>query len=267
MKVAKETKEEAVQEQIPVEDTPKLSARDAFYGKVREAYPDDEIDDDVVYEKAGELLAGLQDFKSQRGGVDEKLKAVFDADPKLGAVFAELIEGKKPFRAILAGHYSPEDLTPQDGDDDYEAYSKTLAERKKSLTANKEQEAKMLQNIENAEKVFKSFSEDKGFDEGAMGEFSEKIQTVLQDLSDGVLTPETLSLFYKGLNYDQDTKDAAKVAEIKGRNAKIQEEIKQEPKGDGLPDTSKASKEPVKREIPEGQKWIDSVMDSKTKVL
>ncbi len=106
----------------------------------------------------------------------------------------------------------------------------------------------MLENMENAEKVFEAFAQEKGFDDTAKKEFSDKIQTVLQDMADGVLTPETLLLFFKGLNYDQDKADTEKLAEVKGRNAKIQETVQKTPQGDGLPDTSKASKEPMKEE-------------------
>ncbi len=262
-----DTKEKEEQK-VPEKETPNF--RELFLGKVREAYPDEEISEDGGYEKAVELLSELptlRDFKRNREEVDAKLQAVFEADPKLGALFAEIVEGKRPFRAILAGHYTPEDLVPQDGDDDYEAYAATLAERKKQFEAQKEQESKMLENIENAEKAFDEFSKEKGFDDKAKEEFHGKIHAVLQDMADGVLTPETLSLFYKGLNYEKDKAEAAEIAELKGRNAKVQEEKSQKPNGDGLPDTSRASGEIVEKKKPEEHAWIDSVMGSKRKVL
>lgn len=261
--VEKKAQDEVVD--TAVEDTP--TGRDAFYGKIREAYPDDELDDDAVYDKAVEHLGGLSEYKMNRSEIDNKLKDLFEQDPRMGAVFAELLEGKKPFRAILAEHYEPEDLVPQDGDDDYEAYEKTKVERRKSLDEQKSKQEKFQENIKNAEIAMQKFADDKGLDESGMMEFGGKIEAVLEDMADGVLTPDTLSLFYKGLNYDQDTKDIAEVSEVKGRNAKIAGKRSEKPKGDGLPDTSKGSTKVEDASRPRSHDIIDRMVGTKRDIF
>lgn len=254
-------------EKILENEKGKPVGKEAFYAKIRESYPDEEFDDEGTYDKAIELLDGLSKYKGDRSAIDEKLKQEFEADPKLGAVFSEIVEGKAPFRAILAKHYAPEDLTPQEGDEDFEAYQKGKADRMKGIEDEKAYQAKFQENLANAETVMQKFAEEKGMDEKGVLEFSQKIEKVLGDLGDGVLEPDTLSLFYKGLNYEKDTANAAEVAELKGKNAAIKDKMQQEPKGDGLPDTSKSSTAMKEPKVSRQKELADKVFGNERKVF
>jgi hypothetical protein len=57
----------------------------------------------------------------------------------------------------------------------------------------------------------------------------------------GKFSAETLRMIVKAQNHDQDVATAAEEAEIRGRNTKIDEKLRQAKKGDGTPQLAGAN--------------------------
>ena len=59
------------------------------------------------------------------------------------------------------------------------------------------------------------------------------LSSIVHDYICGKVTPETLDMVSKALNYDNDIENAGKEGEVRGRNAKIDEKLRKGSKGDG----------------------------------
>lgn len=214
------------------------SKKDSFMERLRERHPDNQFaDDEEVY---GAISGDYDDYDNKIKDYDRmksderKLLGLFDEDPRNAGMWGDLVEGKD-ISVSFVRRYGPElvdAVNDPEKQEELEAASKEYRERiAKSKKLDKEAEKNLGETIDMVDEKIKQYNLT---DEQA----DEVIAKILQISSDGIvnkITPETFDLVYNAVNHDKDVETAAHEAEVRGRNANIEERLKKAKKGDGMP--------------------------------
>lgn len=205
-------------------ETPK--GRAALRSRYKTRFPDrnwDEEDDDALADQA------IADYDDMEG----KLKTYEDEDAKM----SKLLEDNPQSAAFLMGMANGEDflvnLQKNFGEDIVEAmqnpdklkelaaankeYHEKIADAKK---AEEEWEANMTASLENLRKA----QEEAGMTDEQVTEAMDKLIGVVDAYNSGNIDMETIKLFLNAINHDTDVEAAARQAEVRGRNANIEEQ-------------------------------------------
>lgn len=226
------------------EESPKTEVKERRLRKsIKEKYPDFEAQTDEDWSaKEDEYFGEVEDELNNFKAAEEELGDIIKANPELANVLNDMAVNKVPFRAALAKYFSQEELIPVDGDDDYEAYEKSFNERLEKTKAREAKDKELIANETKSLEDIDNFAQENGIDEEGKQKLIEYINTFFNDMLYKKISPEMISMFHKAVNYNDDVEAAKEAGEIKGRNAKIETQIKEEEareKGDGIPDTSK----------------------------
>lgn len=158
--------------------------------------------------------------------------------PEFAAVVYELVENRLPFRAAVAKVFSQEDLIPQEGDEDYEAYRAAYAERLEGVKKREAQTREIDANEAKSVETIDRFCEEKGLDDEQKEQLIDVINDHFTELLYKRISPEMLEGFLKQMSYDDAVTEAEKAGLIRGRNEQIEAKRRREhaaADGDGLP--------------------------------
>ena len=207
-----------------------------LYARMKKSYPDNPFEkDDDYLDMAEKHIAGLEDKVSKFDMSNKKIMSILDDNPELKGVFADLAQGV-PFAVALARNIDIEAVIPLEGEDGYEDYAKENEARKAKIKANQEFISQRDKNLEASVAEIEAFAEEANMDETKAGEFLNWISQLMGRLTDGSFDKQLLSDLYKSYKHDEIVNEETQLAEIRGKNAKIDEMI-QETNGsnDGLP--------------------------------
>lgn len=228
--------------------------------RLAKAFPDRKIESDEDYDAAlDEHLTGLESYKERGTSMNQKLIALFEAEPQVGEVVRDMINGAT-FREALALHLSPEDLKAVEGDPDYEGWTKNKTAREEKAAKARKFEEDYANNLDMSQKAIEEFAAENNMEEQDAAEFLSKLDQFIADANNGNISKESLSLFKKALNYDNDLATASSKAEIAGRNQNIvakKEDVTAS--GDGLPRPANSSETP---DLPKSEpSYMDGLVD------
>jgi hypothetical protein len=211
---------------------------------LEKAFPDRDLKTlDDYNEAAKDYIKQLEEYKERGTKANQQLIDVFDSNPEVANITKAIAKGAT-FREALARYVDPADLTPVEGDPDYEAWQKNLQQRKNELEEQERAAKEMEANIKASNATLKEFvKEAKISDDDAQGLIN-MIGDMYGDFMRGKVTKDAYQRFLKAYRYDADVKEAVDLGEKKGKNAKINEVRKGETKkkkGDGLPKPEKSA--------------------------
>lgn len=219
----------------------KLSYRDRLRGK----YPDMAAETDEDYAVMSEKYlddseAELSRFHDSEAAVSEIIKS----DPVFEAVVTDMLVDNIPFIVALQRHVPVEELTLQEGDDNYEQWAEAKSQRLAKAAKAAEQQKEIAENEVASSNLFNEFASEKGMDEAEKDEFLTIINDALFALLYKKIDRKFLELCFKGSRFDKAVEQAEKIGEMNGRNAnieakKVSEKAKME--GDGIPGSAGAS--------------------------
>jgi len=190
--------------------------------------PELNVDDPEAY--SGGISDYLDELDGQIGeyrGREEKLTNMMNSDPRSAHFLSSWANGDDPVMALV--RLFGEDIRTILDDPDSEAsqeLARLSAEGQASQAASDE-------NIENTKAVLAKWKKANGVSDDEANEVIDRMQTVLDNAQNGIVDEETFDLFRKGLRHDEDVEVAAQDAEVKGRNAKIDERLRKRNAGDG----------------------------------
>lgn len=222
-----------------------------YHDRLVKAYPDRKFESDGDYESAlDEHLTDLEGYKESGTKLNKKLIALFDAEPQVSDLVRDMIDGAT-FRQALAKHISPDELTAEEGDPDYEGYTKNKTAREEAAAKRKEREAQREADLQASIETMQNFAKENNMDETAAEKFYGKIDEMVGAITSGKISKEALIAMQRAFNYEQDLAKAKEEAAIAGRNEKIVA-TKEEPekKGDGIPRVNKTSTENEPKKVP-----------------
>ncbi len=207
--------------------------------RLRDRYPDIIPQDDAGWEELS--LRYMDDTDAELGKYkdsESKVTELVSVYPEFGELVFNMVEGKMPLRAAIAKVFSQEDLIPQEGDDDYEAYKKAYGERVEQKGKRDAQTKEIDENEKKSMETIDQFAADKGLSDDQKEQLIGLINDHFTELLYKRISPEMLEGFLKQMSFDAAVSDAEKVGEIRGRNENIEAkraETKRKESGDGLP--------------------------------
>jgi len=222
----------------------------------KERFPDQEFDgDDAIVDALMASNSELEGKYSKSQDVTKKLVEIFEAYPEFRACVGDIIMGAKP-RAAIAKYYSQEDLTPQEGDEDHEAWAANVKERETSRANDEKFRSDLNANHEFSEKEWEEFKTDCGLNESQAQEFVDWCNNMLNEIYSGKISKVALEALKKGWKHDEDVAEGIQMGEIKGKNAQIKVKKEKVEKGDGMPSltaSTDAKQTPIKEKSYIGQ--------------
>jgi len=257
-------------EQMPLEEmAPQAMEAPAapanpFADRLKKSYPDREFaSDDDINSALTEHLDGLEGYQSSTKELHAKLAEVLDAEPAIAAIIRDIAKGAT-FAEALSRNVDLDEITPMEGDPDYEMWGQNM-ESRKSAKAEKEAGMQAMQeNLDMSAAEIRAFAEENGMANEDATKFLESVDQLVGDIVSGKLTKQTLSRLKKALDYDMDVQSAAQAGEVKGRNTKIDAvKASDKPiKGDGMPAiTSTGTPKPK----PKADSWSQAIDAENTK--
>lgn len=230
-------KEEKIQEELDTQNmgTAQKSNRERFLENIKNKYADKEFaDEDEVY---GTAMEGYdKDHEALKGiySENEQLVKRLQEDPRVGAFISDILSGKTLPQA-LAGKYTIEELTMQEGDEGYEEYMQSLESEKTSKQKIEALKKEYEANLAESEKEINAFAEEQGMTPEEVSAFIENAsKVVFEPLAKGKFTKANLATLKKMIDYDKDIEIAKSSSYVKGKNEKIIE--KKMSATDKLPD-------------------------------
>ncbi len=238
----------------PIEDAPPVEAgmdeveppsgtsdappANRFAERLSKRYPDKEFkSDDEINDALAEYLDELEGESTSNKEANEKLLDVFEMHPEVVGIIKDLAKGAG-FTEALSRHVDVEELSPIEGDPDYDAWNTNIEERRKKREE-QQGKAKMLEeNVSKSIEEIDAFSQENNMTPEETQGFLQAINGLIEEVVDGKLTKDTLAKMRQAINYTKDVETAAKQGETAGKNAKIEKVKKTEKektKGDGLP--------------------------------
>lgn len=215
---------------------------------------DEQFDEDVVRE-----LETADTRLSDYADADERINRILDLNPEFVLVLDAMDKGM-PFIVALR-KYAGEvfDSLPEEGDPDWDAYSKAaddyLANKKKT----DEEIATRNSNLEKSDAEFTKFVEANVPDE-KQDAFVEFVKDNLKALSMGTVSELFMQSMLDAFNHDEDIEDAKEAGAIEARNEKITaKRIKEATETDGMP-MGGGSSPIVEEEEPEDDSFLGSVL-------
>lgn len=207
--------------------------------RLKERYPDVDPVDDAGWEELNSRYMDEMDAEIGKYKDSElKMTELISVYPEFGELVFNMVEGKMPLRAAIAKVFSQEDLIPQEGDDDYEAYKKAYGDRVEQKGKRDAQTKEIEENEAKSMETIDQFAADKGLSDEQKESLIEIINNHFTELLYKRISTEMLEGFLKQMSFDTAVADAEKVGEIRGRNENIEAKMakeKEKTKGDGLP--------------------------------
>lgn len=223
----------------------KITAND----RLKKHYPDQDPQNEQEWENLrNRFHDDMEEREKNFSSLEQEVNDLIASDEDLALILNEMLVNKLPFRAALAKVLDPTDLTPIEGEEDYEAYNKAYNERVSQSNARIARQKEIDDNaVKSAENIDK-FCEDKGYDESAKDEIYAFINEMFDAIVEKNITPELLEKIDQARNYDVDVAQAGVEGEIRGRNANIEAQradAVHTEEGDGIPTPSQAGGAPL----------------------
>lgn len=202
--------------------------------RLRERYPDKEFNDDEaifgqISDDYDELDGQLNSYKEREQGMVDMMTK----DPRSANFLAAWHQGENPLVAMMR-MYGPE---LKDALDDPELQDQ-LAEAQKDylerMATSKELEQQAEANVEQSIAERDAFQQEYGLSDEEMDQVMDSLKQIFEDALVGKFSRASMEIAYKAMNHDSDVAAAADEAEVRGRNAKINETLRKRGEGDGV---------------------------------
>ena len=217
---------EPSEEAVPAEQaTADMELMHAF---VKEKFGEDFATDE-------ELLVFIKNKLEEVSTSDSMVSDILAEYPELYAIIQDLSEGK-PFEVALAANVDVESLKPLEGEEMYAEYQAAHEARKERKRKSDEYRETYAKNSEDSKKVISDFFSEVAFDDEQGVAFANKIDKMIADYVNGIVTREFLDVFYRAMNYEQAMESAREAGAIDAKNARIDAERERAAEEtDGLP--------------------------------
>lgn len=218
-----------------------VSKRELALQRLKSKYPEDRFDDDEAI--FGRINGDYDDYDKQIKERDDRIAGyeadekslgeMFSSDPRSAKFLSDWRKGGDPAIALIQefGNDIEDIIHDPERQKEVAEANKAFAER---VAKNKEYEEEYKKNLDQSMQNIEDLKAQGISDE----EIDSIMQTAIAIVSDGlrgIFSPETLDMVRKAINHDKDVDAASEDAEIRGRNAKIEEKLRKPSKGDGTP--------------------------------
>lgn len=223
---------EAIEGTEKVEETPVTSSRQAFVDRIKSRHPElDDSDEEGFYSAVNADYdaddEGREELKKYRED-DEKLREIFQNDPRMANIFLGMARGENVLEYIL-DNFGP-DILEYINDPDNEEIRERIAEKQQQWldrqASAKDLEKQANENLDKALDAFDAVAEEVGADENTKEEAFRRFVEFQQRSIVNDIDEDMWRLFFNGVTYESDVEQAGIEGETRGRNSKIRERLR-----------------------------------------
>jgi len=222
--------------------------RELFSERMSSKYPDKTFaDDEALYGQAGEdydkYETELNGYKEREG----KLNEMFEKDPRSAQFITDMAKGTDPWIAVIEriGIDGISDImNDPEKKEEYAEANKKYMER---LTQEKGYEEEYNANLEESTKMLDKIQAERGLSDEEIDGAMEKLMGIVSDAIKGKFSEETIDLVMKAISHDADVENANTEGRIAGRNERIEEKLRKDKSGDGMPTLAGSNNTPSRK--------------------
>lgn len=219
-------------------------------------------DDNQMYDMAEKEYAQMEEQLKMYQLDNEMIMEALDREPGIAKMIQDIGAGA-PARVAIARVFDIEDLTPQEGDEDFEQWeqSRSAYQETKSKRKQWEQSINEAQEFTKAEAA--AFAEENGMSKADAAEFFGQVGEFLQDIYAGRISRKAIGMLKKAMDADKLVEEARAQGEIAGKNAKIKTEMVSKGEGDQTPiiasNDERAPEPPAPDLKKPGKRWSERI--------
>lgn len=232
-------------------EAPKGGNRQRMLDRMGEKYPDRQFTDDE--ELFGQINDDYDNYDQELNGYKERegtFADMFTADPRSARLMMEWRNGGDP-AVELVRIYGDDILEAVNDPDKQEEIKEANREFAERVAKEKDYEQQYEHNLQESLATLSDLQQSKGYSDEQIDSAMELIMQIAKDAMLGRFTPETLDMAFKALNYDGDVANAGFEGEVRGRNAKVDTQLKLRGRGDGTPQLDGSNNRPAPRNLPD----------------
>lgn len=210
------------------------SKRDITLERLKVKYPDGNFEDDEAI--FGQINDDYDSYDNELATYKEHEKGLadmFSADPRSAAFLTDWRDGEDPVVGLVR-KFGVEIKDVLDDPEMQEKIAEANKEYLERVAQEKELEETYQANLVESLETISSIQEEKGYSDEQIDQAFEWLMGVIQDGVVGKFTPEIIDMAMKAQNYDADVAQAEAEGEVKGRNARIKEQLRTRKQGDGI---------------------------------
>lgn len=222
------------------------SRRDQLGERLKKRYPDREYADDEAlfgqinddYDEYDKELSGYKDRES-------KLTEMFSNDPRSAQFITDMAQGKDPWTTLInrIGIDGVKEMLEDPAK--MEDFAKSNKEYMQRVARQKSLEEEWQKNMKTTLAMLEQKQQEQGLTDEQLDAAADWIRDVTNDAVIGIIKPETIEMALKAINHDADVASASEEGEIRGKNAKVEAQLRKPKRGDGTPTLGGANNAPA----------------------
>ena len=223
------------------------SRRDQFGERLKQKYPEREYaDDEALF---GQINDDYDEYDKQLSGYREreaKLTDMFTKDPRSAQFITDMAQGKDPWTSLInrIGIDGVKEIL--DDPAKMEEFAKSNKEYVDRMAKQKGLEDEWQKNMQTTTlPMLEQKKQELGLSDEQIDAVADWIKEVTNDAVIGIIKPETIDMALKAINHDSDVATASEEAEIRGKNAKAEAQLRKPKRSDGTPTLGGANNAPA----------------------
>ena len=210
------------------------SKRDLYMERLKTKYPDREFaDDEALYEQAN---ADYEDYDNQINGYkdkESKLTSLFSKDPRHAKFITDMAKGNDPWLAVI-NRLGIDGITDLLNDPSKQkAYAEENQKYVERLAKEKSLEEEYQKNLSESLAMLDKIQTEQGLSDETIDAAYDLVIRIANEAVLGKFSEETMAMALKAVSHDADVQTAASEAEVRGKNAKVEERLRKQKGGDG----------------------------------
>lgn len=208
--------------------------RDVFTDRLRTKHPDLSSfdDEDALF---GRINDDYDEYDARIKGYEEneqRLLDMFNSDPRSAQLFMHMNRGEN-IVIPLVRLFGTDIKDAIDDPEKLEELSQAQSEYLERVTKEKELQQQYDENMVTSLSDLATVQQELGLNDDEVDEAMARLSLISNEFIMGKITPETLRLMFNAIHHDEDVAAAAEEAEVRGRNANIEEKVRKRKQGDG----------------------------------
>jgi tetratricopeptide (TPR) repeat protein len=218
------------------ENQEQKSRRDKALERLKAKYPDKEYaDDEALIGQMDDDYASIEEELGRYKEREGKLSELLSKDPRSAQFITDMAKGKDPWIAVIErmGIDGVTDL--MNDPSKQEAYAEANKAYVERLAKEKDLEAEYQTNFAESMKMLEQMQQERGLSDKTVDAAMDLVMKMANEAIVGKFTTETIDMALKAVNHDTDMEEARAEGQVAGKNAKIDEQLRKQKGGDGLP--------------------------------
>lgn len=212
------------------------SNRDLFGERMKKKYPDKEYaDDEALFGQANEDYDAYDTELGQYKEREGRLTELLNKDPRSAKFIADMASGTDPWISVIE-RLGIDGITDIMNDPSkQEAYAEANKKYVERIAKEKSLEEEYKKNLSDSMELLEKIQTERQLSDETIDAAMELVMKMANEAILGKFTQETIDMALKAINHDADMQNARTEGTVAGRNAKIEEKLRKEGGGDGVP--------------------------------